>query len=125
MNIVDDIPKYKKKSQKTPPKKSKHKHVYETCIIEVPCEWWNKPHARSGKTRSHFYSYCPICGKVGEQNPGSERWWVEKKHSKYAGFYYPIAPTPEGERELNPVTRTLPTFYSDDIFPKFVDLEDT
>lgn len=35
MNGFDDIPKYRKKSQARPPKKSKHKHLSEPCIISL------------------------------------------------------------------------------------------
>lgn len=35
MNFIDDIPKYRKKSQKNPPQKAKHKHIYEPCITYV------------------------------------------------------------------------------------------
>ena len=124
MNFTDDIPKYRKKSQKTPPKKTKHKHVYEPCIIEMPHDFWRKPHERDGVMRPCFYNYCTVCGKIGDMNPDKERWWTTTKHFHGSMPFLETVPTPEGAKELDPITRTLPTFRVDDIFPKFVDLED-
>ena len=124
MIVTDDIPKYRKKSQAKPPKKADHKHLRETCILEIPADWYKKPHERSGKTTPHFYAYCPICGKVLGYNPEYDRYWMYEEHHNGATHYKERVPTEEGARELNPATRTLPTFRVDDIFPKFVDLED-
>lgn len=124
MNFTDDIPKYHKKSQKNPPQKAKHKHTYEPCIIEIPHDFWRKPHERDGEMKPRFYNYCPICGKVGDMNPDRERWWTTEKRFNGAIHYLETVPTPEGAKELDPITRTLPTFRVDDIFPKFVELED-
>ena len=124
MNFTDDIPKYRKKSQAKPPKKTDHKHLREPCIIETPSDWHKKPHERSGEMKPHFYAYCPVCGKVTGYNPDKERWWVREERFNGAIHYLETVPTPEGARELDPATRTLPTFRVDDIFPKFVDLED-
>lgn len=123
MNYVDEeIPRHRKKSQAKPPKKSKHKHIYEPCIIEYPTDWYYKEHERSGERRSNFYGFCPICGKVGETDQG--RWWTEDLG--YVGHYlvHNTVPTEEGARELNPETRTLPTFFSDSPFPKTVNIEE-
>ena len=124
MNFTDDIPKYKKKSQKSPPKKAKHKHLNDPCIIEIPSDGWKKPHERSGKMTPYFYAYCPICGKVTGYNPDKERWWAREERYNGSFHFYETVPSAEGAKELDPTTRTLPTFRSDDIFPKFVDLED-
>lgn len=126
MNFTDDIPKYRKKSQKKPPAKADHKHTYEPCIIEIPEDWWNKPHERHGKIewRPYIYSYCPVCGKVGNSNPNWERWWTYEERFNGAIHYKETVSTEEGARELNRMTRTLPTFQSYGIFPKFVNLED-
>lgn len=124
MISMDDIPKYKKKSQKKPPKKADHRHLREPCIIEIPADWFNKPHERNGKTNPHFYAYCPICGKVTGYNPCKERWWTREERYNGVFHFYETVYTEEGRREIDPATRTLPTFKSDDIFPKFVDLED-
>lgn len=105
MNYTDDTPKYKKKSKKNPPKKADHKHLHELCVIEYPQDWYNKEHVRSGKLRTVLYRYCPICGKI-----------TDTKESAVA--------LEERTRELNPTTRTLPTFRVDSPFAKFVELEE-
>ena len=124
MNVMDDIPKYRKKSKAKPPKKADHKHLRETCIIEIPRDWFKKTHERSGEMECHFYEYCPICGKVGRYNPDEEKYWTLEKRFNGVFHYGEKVTTAEGARELDPSTRTLRTFRVDDIFPKFVDLED-
>ena len=124
MNFIDDVPKYKKKSQKKPPKKANHKHQFKTCIIEIPLDWHKKPHERNGEMTPHLYEYCFICGKVGRYEPDYEKFWTREKRFNGVFNYYETVPTEEGTIELNPATRTLPTFRVDDIFPKFVKLED-
>lgn len=124
MNFVDDILKHKKKSQKKPPKKADHKHLREACIIEIPTDWFKKPHERSGETEGYFYAYCPICGKVTGYNPDRERWWTREERYNGSFHYYETVLTEEGAKEIDRATRTLPTFWSNGIFPKFVDLED-
>ena len=121
-NVPNDIPKYRKKSQAKPPKKSKHKHIYEPCLLEIPLEWYSHPHERSGKTFLRFRSYCPTCGKIGDVD--HERWWthVEKHNGMFA--YLETVHTKEAERELNPLTRTLPVFKTEDYFAKFVDISE-
>lgn len=124
MNFTDDIPKYKKKSQKKPPKKAKHKHLCEPCIITRPVDWYMKEHTRSGKTKDEFYGYCPICGKVMGYRPNNDLYY--KRVKRVIGEFSCLVDelTEEGEREMNPATRTIPTFVSDDCFIKFVEIED-
>lgn len=114
MNFTDDIPKYKKKSQKKPPKKAKHKHLSEPCVIDVPRDWYKKEHERSGEMKSDIYGYCPICGKVTEFYPDRDRWLTHVRHYDGPFTYLETVPTEECARELNPETRTLPTFKSND-----------
>lgn len=125
MNFSDDIPKYHKKSHKKPHKKADHKHLCEPCIIERPADWYKKEHERSGEVHPEFYGYCPICGKITAYCPDRDRWYTTiKKHSGMFS-YLETVPTEEGARELDPATRTLPTFAADDCFVKNVELEDT
>lgn len=55
----DEIPKYKKKSKHTPPKKSDHKHNKVKCIVKRNFIYGNKP-----DTWYMLGWYCPICNKV-------------------------------------------------------------
>lgn len=62
MILEDEIPRYRKKVNKTI-KKVKHKHIYETCLLY--------------DTKSEYYykgDYCTICGKIGN-------WGIETKKS--------------------------------------------
>lgn len=120
--MMNDIPKYRKKSTVKPPKKAKHKHVYEPCLFEQLLEWYCKPHERkTNKTRLRFGSYCPICGKTGDTD--RDRWFTTVKKHNGVISYLEHVHTEEAERELNPITRTLPVFYvGDEWCPKFVDI---
>ena len=120
IDISDDIPKYKKKSANKPPKKTKHKHTYEQCLIEYPEQYYLKEHNRNGKTQLHFASYCPICGKVNIAD--IKRWYVDTKHSDGVRSWIEVDYTDEAKQELNPETRTLPVFHGDSWLPKFVDI---
>lgn len=108
-------------SKAKPPKKSKHKHVYEFCIIERPADWFKKPHERSGEIKAEIHTYCPICGKVGDVEDW-DRWLKREPVDKFPYICSQSVPTEEYARELNPETRTLSTFWCEDIFPKFVTL---
>lgn len=125
-DFSNDIPKYKKKSTAKPPAKSKHKHVYEPCLIDYPEQWYLKPHEHQlyengrEKRRLRFDSYCPVCGKTGGID--KDRWWTSvKKHNGVISYIESIH-TEEAERELNPATRTLPVFKVDGWGEKFVDI---
>jgi hypothetical protein len=119
-SINNDIPKYKKKSQRKPPKKSKHKHIYEPCLLEIPLEWYAHPHERSGKTCMKFGSYCPVCGKIGDMD--RERWWIKVERDNGVFKYLETVYSKEAERELNPSTRTIPCLKVEDRFAKFVEI---
>ena len=115
---LDVIP-YKKKSKTKPPKKAKHKHIYEPCVLEFN-------DVRFDKERGFVYdrpgvrisAYCPVCGKLGPIE-NMERWY---EHASVGGTFI-VGMTEECERELNQETRTLPTFWVDDqYFQKFVEV---
>lgn len=125
MNFVDDIPKYKKKSQKKAPKKADHKHLCEPCVIEHPKDWYKKEHERSGELAADIYGYCPVCGKVTSYRPDKGRWYKTVQRNNGVFSYLETVPTEECERELDPKTRTLPTFRTNDFSAKVVELEDT
>lgn len=119
----DDTPRYRKKSTAKAPKKSKHKHLVEPCVIEYPLDWHRKAHERNGEKNISIGGYCPVCGKIGSLKDKS-RWYG--KDTVFIGNYQltETVATEEGEKELDPKTRTLPTFYIDDPFAKFVELPD-
>ena len=119
----EDITRYRKKSKPKTTKKSKHKHIFEPCVLELPIDWYKKEHERNGEKRSRIGYYCPICGKLGDFQE-KERWYHLKKIEYSHLSTYSQEPTEECEKELNPLTRTLPTFFVDDYFQKFVEVKE-
>lgn len=119
---------HKKKSTGTGTKKSKHKHLYEPCILSYPDDWWEKAHLRRkrGSRTSFIATYCPICGKIGTIKDRS-RWYQPETVFTGNIQWTRTVLTEEGEREMNPKTRTLPYFEIDEPFiksVKFVELEE-
>lgn len=119
----EDITRHRKKAQPKTPKKSKHKHIFEPCVLEQPIDWYKKEHERSGVIRSKIGYYCPICGKLGDFQE-KERWYQRKLVEHLPFNAYSQEPTEECGRELNPLTRTLPTFFVEDYFQKFVEVKE-
>lgn len=56
--------KYRKKSQHRPPKKSKHKHNYQPCMLKALLPSFDEVRGRVPIYELVKASYCPICGKV-------------------------------------------------------------
>ena len=122
-NIYDenDVPKYRKASQARPPKKSKHKHLAEPCVLAYPVDWHKKEHERSSELHLTIEYHCPICGKLMGLRE-RERWYT---HEPIKGLPFHVSATVETEeclKEFNPETRTIPYFEVDDPFAKFVNL---
>jgi hypothetical protein len=120
---LSEVSSYKKKSTGTGTKKSKHKHIYEQCILSYPDDWWTKTNLRHRQRTPIVGTYCPVCGKIGTVKDRS-RWY--KKEAVFTGNvqWARTVLTEEGEREMNPRTRTLPYFEIDDPFAKFVELKE-
>lgn len=60
-----EAPKYRKSKDSNVSKiskKSKHKHLYEECLIRYDFSVMDKP-----TTHTSLCSYCTICGKIGER----------------------------------------------------------
>ena len=120
---LSEVAPYKKKSTGNTPKKSKHKHLYEPCVLSYPDDWWNKEHIRHRQRTPIIGTYCPVCGKIGTIKDRS-RWY--KRETVFTGNvqWGRTVLTDEGEREMHARTRTLPYFEIDDPFVKFVKLEE-
>lgn len=113
----DEAAPYRKKARHNAPKKSKHKHKYQPCVFEYDGVQLDKAHGFIPKKETGFGSYCTVCGKIGGST--SEKWtrWVPLNGGPAGRSEY----TDEAKVELNPATRTLPTFRIDDIFSqKFI-----
>lgn len=117
----EEVMPYRKKAKKKTPKKSDHKHWFKTCVVEYVGKEFKKERGFVEVASAAIRDYCPVCGKV--QYPEPERWWTDLKYGSL-GWYR--EETKEYLKELNPETRTLPTFHIDyDIFDlKFVDLSE-
>lgn len=63
INIPDDIPKYRKKSSRHPPKKSKHKHIYKNCLLSYKMSIGYST-GESIVDCVCLSEYCTICGKI-------------------------------------------------------------
>lgn len=121
---VSETAPHKKKSDAAPPKKSKHKHMYEPCVVSRTAEWYLKEHLRSGERKLEFRLYCPVCGKLDYMDDKIRSRMYTKVQRQAATFsYLETVLSEEGEREMNPETRTLPYFEINDPFDKFVSLD--
>lgn len=121
----EDIRNRRQKISRTkPPKKATHKHIYEPCVFEFNSPRFTKDHGVVyDKPGACIGAYCPVCGKVGDL-PERERWYASRyiSHPTFGSCIEPYE-TDECKNELNPATRTLPTFWVEDRwFTKYVDL---
>jgi len=66
--VIDDQPKYRKKSKGPHAKKSNHKHIYTDCIFGAYGHHYerNLGFVKDNHLTYVKGSYCTICGKVGD-----------------------------------------------------------
>lgn len=115
--IDEETMRYKKKSQKTPPAKAKHKHEYVNCVFGFDRQKFSKERGFYPVSDMNIGTYCPICGKIGTARDSSQQW-MEETRRLFAPEWNEAA-----KREFDPTTRTLPYFWLDDTFSqKFVSL---
>ena len=90
---------HKPTEKKNTPKKANHKHHYEYCVFEIVKGRlrYDPSHGLIPMTELTIGTYCPVCGKIGDLLFGDE---------------------------LDPQTRTLPSFKIDDCFQKAVQLDE-
>lgn len=114
----DDVARYKKKATKKSPPKAKHKHEFEECILEYPSKSFDKTKGFIDKVEGCFGRYCVICGRI--HFGGLTDHFVRAPY----GNSYVLRMSEKAKRELNPETRTLPTFWVDGFLKtKYIDLE--
>ena len=120
MDYQEDVAKYRKKSQKKTPKKSKHKHDYQPCVLQYSRDEFDKAHGFTPTgIKEIIGSYCPVCGKIGDVDWPA--WFIWKWSVNGNGGN--SVPTEEALRQLNPETRTIPTFWAGDMFAKYVEIK--
>ena len=116
-----EIPKYLKQKESNvskSKKKSKHKHQYEECLIQ-----YNLMFAGKSYIKTELYSYCTICGKIGDRFKDTNS--IVKDYTRIIDTsinkYYSLITDEElYERYHN----KLPVFFVEDILKeKYVDLK--
>lgn len=120
--LDDDVAKHRKKSKRSVGKKSNHKHNYQPCVFEYPKIVIDKAHGIVNSDEPEFSmgEYCPVCGKIGSTG----RKWFTHVPIKPGSHIVRLEPIEEAKRELDPTTRTLPTFALRDRFlQKYVELD--
>ena len=117
-DFVEDQMPHKKKAKKKHIKKADHKHDFQPCVFSYPSEKFDKARGMLPATEESIGSYCTICGKIGEQYFHWTFDFVPMSTGLHAVRY---ERTEEAKRELNPETRTFPTFRLNDYFrDKFI-----
>ena len=120
----EEIPKYRKKSKAKPPKKCDHKHIFEPCVLEFNGIRYSKEHGITyDNPEMRIDYYYTICGKIGGLLE-LERWFEFRKvpHPIFKELREEV-PNEECKKELDPATRTLPTFFIEDpYFTKYVNI---
>ena len=117
MDYFEETMPYKKKSKHRAPAKANHKHDFQPCIFEYEGIQFDSAHGVVPKEKEMFGDYCVICGKIAHRS-GSQ--WMERVPTSKRGVYS-LEYTDEAKKELDRSTRTLPTFWLDDIWTqKFV-----
>ena len=112
--IDDDIPAYKKKSKKKGQPRSKHKHEYETVLLQQD---WHMTDFKTGKPKMIQYltptKVCVVCGRID---------CADKTSSYYKeGYATLFGYSKEG---LSEKALALPKWHSD-FFDKFaIKMED-
>lgn len=116
--IQDEIPKYLKQKESNTSKsnrKSKHKHQYKECLIQYPVIFAGKNYTKTG-----LYSYCAICGKIGNRFK-EDKSIINDFTDTPTGRCYSII---SDEELYEKYYDKLPVFFVEDIFKeKYVDLE--
>lgn len=120
MITENEIPKYLKQKESNISKsnrKSKHRHQYEECLIQ-----YNFRYANNDNLMTTLYSYCTICGKIGDRF---------KEDKSIVKDYRRTVDTPIGkcyslisdEELYEEYHDKLPVFFVEDIFKeKYVNL---
>lgn len=131
MFIDDDIMPYKKKKKKTI-KKSNHKHVYKFCVIQYPWDKFDKEKGFLKEKTESLAKYCPVCGKLQTKlTPDDWDKLTEYKHFTFSAsmFWLPYVEdkylTEYAISQINPETRTIPTFEVESSFATQVNINQT
>ena len=121
---ISDVPKYRKKSKKSSPKKSNHEHEYEFCVFEYEGFSLSDTLGIQNVMEHSIGTYCRICGKIGDIQTRDSKWVSDSSvynRGVAVGYKY----NDDSLVQLNPETRTLPLFSIGNMWKvKYVNLED-
>ena len=110
MIVENEIPKYKKKSQRKGLPRADHKHKYETVLLT---RYYRHNNFKTGKpeiiTEVIPYNVCSVCGRIKDRNK-EEKYYKSNPKSCY--FFIK-------EEHLTEEALSLPKWYQDDYFDKF------
>lgn len=124
----NEIPKYLKSTESSISKsnrKSKHKHHYEECLIQNKWNFKSNAFTQEEKERIHtsLSSYCIICGKIGGIIKNSkyqkEIKALQKQRQTGNNFLESIS----SEEIYEMYHDKMSIFFLEDIFAKYIDLE--
>ena len=109
--LLDEEPKYKKKSSAKGQPRSKHKHIYETVLL---IKDYHTTDIKTGKPKTNQTTYptkvCTICGRIGE---------VDNDPSYYVKKAIIDLPFITHKKELSEKALNLPKWYAKDFWDKF------
>lgn len=109
--LIDEEPKYKKKSKSKGQPRSKHKHIYETVLLTIN---YHDTDFKTGKPKVtqtiRPTKVCTICGRVDD---------VDDDQSYYIMKPIPNLPFLAFEKTLSEKALSLPQWYVEDSWDKF------
>lgn len=114
---MEEIPKYKKKARKKPPKKANHKHEWASCVYQTDSVAYSREKGFYKTAELTIGKYCPICGKIGVI--GDQDYRINT--SQIPKFFH-MEWSEKALKEFNPATRTLPFFRINQFRDKFVEM---
>lgn len=111
-NLIDDeIPAYKKKSNKKGQPRSKHKHIYETVLLTRNYHTTDFATGKPKVTQTILPTkVCTICGRIDE---------VDRDPSYYVKKPITYLPFVGFDKMLSEKVLSLPKWHAEDFWDKF------
>lgn len=109
--LVNEEPKYKKKSKSKGQPRSKHKHIYETVLLIRNYHTTDYKTGKQKVTQSMYPTkVCTICGRISGFDD-DQSYYVKKSVENLPFIAF--------EKELSEKALSLPKWYTKDFFDKF------
>lgn len=126
MLIEQEIPKYRKSTDSNisrSNRKSKHKHQYEECLLQYNFAYNDYTNNRTN-TSTHLGSYCIICGKIGDRFKEDKSIVKDYERFIYISSIGKCRSFITSKELYEKYHNVLPVFHIEDIFAKYVELEE-